>query len=162
MSMHLTPHVHTLCAAFVNENSHLDPILAFQKAIAVPRNHVASTFKASWQAGHDSLFNSQYNSNMFSTVGSVPTSVPTGGHSIVASAQRCAEGARSLAARTARRPRGPQRKRSHFMRVLCVVFALLALAYLAVRLWDAIDLHLTERRPGRLVYRCADRVTTEL
>ena len=139
------------CAAFVNENNHLDPILAFQKAIAVPRNHVASTFKASWQSGHDSLFNSQFNSNMFSTVGSL-TSVPTG-QSIALSSRLRAGGARSMAARSARK-KGPVTKTSHFMHGVCIVLGLLALAYLAVRVWDAAELYMEERRWGRLFYRC--------
>ena len=136
----------------MHENAHLDPILAFQKAIAVPRNHVASTFKASWQAGHDSLFNSQFNSNMFSTVGSL-ASVPTGQHSISASAAARAHGARSIAARAARR-KGPVRNTSLFMIALCVVSALFSLAYLGVRGWDATALFTRERRIDRLAYRC--------
>jgi hypothetical protein len=135
----------------VLENAALDPMLAFQKAIAVPRNHVASTFKASWQAGHDSLFNSQFNSNMFSTVGSL-ASVPTGQPSISASAAARVQGARSMASRAAR-GKGPLRRTSPTMTAVCVLSALLALAYLGARVWDAVALYIIERRWGRLAYR---------
>jgi hypothetical protein len=136
-------------AAFVNENNHLDPILAFQKAIAVPRNHVASTFKASWQSGHDSLFNSQFNSNMFSTVGSLNSGAI--GQSAPISSRLRAGGPRNL--RSQQRRKGPIKKTSHFMYTLIFVLGLLAAAYVAVRLWDASELYDDEMKIWRLVYR---------
>lgn len=136
-------------AAFANENSGLDPITALQRAIAVPRNLVASDFKANWSHEHADYFNSQFNSNMFSTVGSMP-SVPLTQSMAVSSALRAA-GPDALRAR--RSKARPTVRTSTVVSVLLAALALLGAAYVAVRLWDVAELYKVDARVGWLVYR---------
>jgi hypothetical protein len=131
------------------ENNTLDPISAFQKAIAVPRNHVASTFKASWRHEHESLFNSQFNSNMFSTVGSLASGHLT--QSMAVSSRLKVGGPSTI--RTNRARKGLTTKRSHVVSVLWSIVALLGCAYTGVRLWDVVSLFKKDERIAWLVYR---------